>query len=885
MQILLLSQSSPLQEALCAALEAISDITLEGRVELAQAQALLESDPPDLLLVLLPLPAQEAVLLSQLLSKMPQHQSVIVAGEISRNPLWDTISEFPYLHLSMDTLHEVVPQLRALGAAGSPSPRNLRSQLLAAIATLTPTLFTEFELEPLLQRIIEEAVALIPEAEAGSLLLEEQGVFAFRGFVGYPPELGSVKIPPASTFIPKLRRGEMVHVHDIMQSNTGGLPADIAEALRRYGRVDEIHETLAAPLLRAGAMIGYITVDSFKPGTQFTIYDQEALGYLAGIATIAIHNTQLLTAERTARALAETVSELGRQLVASLDVQEVLSQILDALFRLTPCDAADILFVENGDAVMVQQRGKGEYGFKNPREMDFRLNIQHTANLLQAAQQKAPLLISDTRTTSGWIHTQKTAWIRSHIAAPFYLNQQLAGFLCVSSAHTHRFSQQDCDILAALIPLVAIALQNAGLFEKEHTARQLAETLQRIGAELSQTLDEDTIVGIMVENIAAITPYTTLVITQITDADYLNITHTHSTASAPIHTVEASHALQEFPLLYEVATTHGGAVIADAAQDPRWKTLAGISSGSILLAPMHSEGRPTGLLLLNHAQTAFYKREHLRGLQSLADLLMIALTNARLFNEARAARQRAEDAYEDLRRLDAMKSQFIQNVSHELRTPLAIVKGYLDLVLDVSFGFTLEPSMEQALKAMQTHTNRLTSLVESITTLENVETGQLERHPQPILPVFLRALQAIRQKAERQDLELITDLEPQLPQVNVDPQQLGLALWHLLDNAIKFNRPNGHVWLRAWTEGAEVRCTIRDDGIGIPQEEQARIFERFYQVDGSTKRRYEGMGLGLSIAREVLEKHGGRLWVSSEGPNTGATFTLTLPIYHEGHTV
>lgn len=193
--------------------------------------------------------------------------------------------------------------------------------------------------------------------------------------------------------------------------------------------------------------------------------------------------------------------------------------------------------------------------------------------------------------------------------------------------------------------------------------------------------------------------------------------------------------------------------------------------------------------------------------------------------------------------------------------------------------------MEQALKAMQTHTNRLTSLVESITTLENVETGQLERHPQPILPVFLRALQAIRQKAERQDLELITDLEPQLPQVNVDPQQLGLALWHLLDNAIKFSRPNGHVWLRAWTEGDEVRCTIRDDGIGIPQEEQARIFERFYQVDGSTKRRYEGMGLGLSIAREVLEKHGGRLWVSSEGPNTGATFTLTLPIYHEGHTV
>jgi signal transduction histidine kinase len=228
-----------------------------------------------------------------------------------------------------------------------------------------------------------------------------------------------------------------------------------------------------------------------------------------------------------------------------------------------------------------------------------------------------------------------------------------------------------------------------------------------------------------------------------------------------------------------------------------------------------------------------------------------------------------------------MKSQFIQNVSHELRTPLAIVKGYLDLVLDASFGFKLEPNMEQALKAMQTHTNRLTSLVESITTLENVETGQLERNPQPILPVFMRALQAVRQKAERNHVEMLVELDQQLPQVNLDPQQLGLALWHLLDNAIKFNRPGGRIWVNAQQQGDEIICSIRDEGIGIPLSEQVRIFERFYQVDGSTKRRYEGMGLGLSIAREVVEKHGGRIWVYSEGVDTGAIFKITLPVYHE----
>lgn len=708
MHILLISGNSPLQDALNVALAAAADVTVQQLAELAQLQAALDAQPPDLLLVALPLPAQEALLLLE----MPQLRPVIIAGDSPLEALWAAGSTFPYLHVTPDTLDDLVPKLRTLIQSALVSPRNPHKQLLEAFTALTPTLFTEFELEPLLQRIVEEAVAFIPEAEAGSLLLEEGTHFAFRGFVGYAPELRQVKVPVASSFIPKLRQGEVVHVHNIVQTNESDFPAEITEALKQYGRVAEIKETLAAPLLRAGVMIGYLTVDSFKPGTQFTAIDQEALGYLAGIATIAIHNAQLLADERAARTLAETLGELGRQLVASLDVEDVLSQVLDALFLLTPCDAADVLFVADGDAVLAQQRSTGDYSF--PPQADFRLNIQQTANLLQAAQQHTPLLTADTRLAPGWITTPETTWLRSHIAAPFYLEQQLAGFLCVSSAQPRKFTQKDCAILAALIPLVAIALHNAGLFR-----------------------------------------------------------------------------------------------------------------------------------------------------------------------EARVARQRAEAAYEDLRRLDAMKSQFIQNVSHELRTPLAIIKGYLDLVLDVTFGFNPEPNIEQALKAMQTHTNRLTGLVESITTLENVETGQLVRQPQPVLPVFVRALQAIRQKVERQRLKLIVDLEAQLPQVNVDPQQLGLALWHLLDNAIKFNRSDGHIWLRAWVQEDEVLCMIRDEGIGIPREEQTRIFERFYQVDGSTKRRYEGMGLGLSIAKEVLEKHGGRIWVHSDGPNTGAAFTLALPIYHE----
>ncbi len=710
MTTLFISRDHALRETLIATLNT-AGFAVEAFSELPQLKAALGETEPDFLLIALPLSDQEALLLPQLLSKAAPRTPVAILGSLPATAQWASTSVYPYLQVTEASLGTLAAQLRTLEPSIA-TPRNPHKRLLEAITTLTPTLFTESELEPLLQRIVEEAVALIPGARAGSLLMDEGAHFAFRAFVGYAPELRHVKIPPASAFIPILRQGEIVHVHDIIKTNTTNFPPDVAEGLIRYGRVAEIRETLAAPLLRAGTMIGYVTVDSFEPGTMFTDADKEALGYLAGIATIAIHNAQLLGAERTARNLAETLGELGQQLVASLEVDKVLSQVLDALLRFTPCDAADILLVRDGVAVLAQQRSAGNYPHPPAH---FHMELRHTANLQRAAEQHAPLLITDTTKMPGWILTPDTQWIRSHIAAPFFLDQELAGFLCVSGARTQQFTQKDCDTLAALIPLVVIALRNA-----------------------------------------------------------------------------------------------------------------------------------------------------------------------RLFQEALVARERAETAYEDLRRLDSMKSQFIQNVSHELRTPLAIVKGYLDLVLDASFGFKLEPNMEQALKAMQTHTNRLTSLVESITTLENVETGQLECHPQPILPVFLRALQAIRQKAERNHLELIVDLDKQLPQVDLDPQQLGLALWHLLDNAIKFNRPGGRIWLTAWEQGPEILCTIRDEGIGIPRTEQTRIFERFYQVDGSTKRRYEGMGLGLSITREVLEKHGGRIWVHSDGPNTGATFTIALPIYEEG---
>jgi signal transduction histidine kinase len=142
----------------------------------------------------------------------------------------------------------------------------------------------------------------------------------------------------------------------------------------------------------------------------------------------------------------------------------------------------------------------------------------------------------------------------------------------------------------------------------------------------------------------------------------------------------------------------------------------------------------------------------------------------------------------------------------------------------------------------------------------------------------MTAIQANKQKAMRADVQIIADLPESLPLVEVDARHIVQALGHLLDNAIKFNSKHGKIWVRAVQHADEVRIQIKDTGIGIPEAEMEKIFNQFYQVDGATNRQYGGMGLGLSIVKEIVNQHQGRIWAESNPGHPGVTFTLALPI-------
>ena len=228
-----------------------------------------------------------------------------------------------------------------------------------------------------------------------------------------------------------------------------------------------------------------------------------------------------------------------------------------------------------------------------------------------------------------------------------------------------------------------------------------------------------------------------------------------------------------------------------------------------------------------------------------------------------------------LRRLETVRRDFISNLSHELRTPLASLKALTETLQDGALDDP--PAARRFIGQIQVEADALTQMVTELLELSRIESGRLSLDLKPVAPCELldSACERMQLQAERAGLNLHVECAEDLPKVKIDSQRLEQVLVNLIHNAVKFTRAGGEVILSAESIDGFVRFAVRDTGIGIPEEDVPRIFERFYRVDKS--RAGSGTGLGLSIAKHIVEAHGGRIWAESvEG--RGSTFYFTIPI-------
>jgi signal transduction histidine kinase len=325
--------------------------------------------------------------------------------------------------------------------------------------------------------------------------------------------------------------------------------------------------------------------------------------------------------------------------------------------------------------------------------------------------------------------------------------------------------------------------------------------------------------------------------------------------------------------LLEGKVVHVHDIEADA-EFTMWEARRKVGGGrTVLGVPLMREGTPIGVINLSRRSVRPFTEKQIELLTTFADQAVIAIENTRLFEEITRKSRELEIASQH-------KSQFVANMSHELRTPLAAILGYAELIQEGFYGPLPEKSMD-ALTRIRSNGKHLLGLINTVLDIAKIESGQfsLSLAEYALESVVETVRAATESLAATKKLALKADVSRSLPIGLGDEQRLTQVLLNLVGNAIKFTDA-GEVRITAAAGGGHFALAVTDTGPGIPSEEQARIFEQFHQVDSSNTKAKGGTGLGLAIAKQIVEMHGGRIWVEST-LGKGATFQMELPIRAE----
>ena len=313
-------------------------------------------------------------------------------------------------------------------------------------------------------------------------------------------------------------------------------------------------------------------------------------------------------------------------------------------------------------------------------------------------------------------------------------------------------------------------------------------------------------------------------------------------------------------------------IVEDAERDPRHYSLVSellrFHVSSLVGVPMMIKDHVIGVLeAVNKSGSTFEERDETI-LSVIASHAAIAIDNARLWASTR-------QALEKVRESDQVKSNFLSLASHELRTPLGIIIGYASFLREDAKGELSEHAQHVLDAALQ-----MRSLVEDMTNLTMLETqGLMLVKPQfvSVQSILEKAGDEVHQIASAHEQKLIFSFREKPITVNVDPDKTVSVFVNLLNNAMRFSPRGSEIIVGAAQQGDRVMAWVQDHGIGIESDKLKKIFDGFYQAEAPDTRHYGGLGIGLTIAKGLIEAQGGKIWAESEGEGKGTTFKILLP--------
>lgn len=619
---------------------------------------------------------------------------------------------------------------------------------------------------------------------------------------------------------------------------------------------------------------------------------QQTLEQPSGVSlsqlTATIQEWQRLVAELANEPAQEaelsTLYETIRALNSSLDLTETLGLVMDSLIQLTGAERSCLMLFDSEGNLEIQ--AARHFDQKNVAAADLELSYTVVRDALEGGQ---PVLTTNAQLDPRFSAQDSVVsfQLRSIVCVPLHVRERTIGALYLDNRlRSGVFSESNLPMLVAFANQAAVSIENARLFEAEQKQREMTEALGQAAAVVNSTLDLDQVLDHILEQVERVVPGDTFNIMLLKGQEeeenvaWMVRMRGYQNRVPEGQSTNLRIPVAKFPNLVKMMRTGKPVVVPNTAVDPNWVPAKDQEWRlSYVAAPILIADQAVGFLNVNGTRPGQFGPADAQRMEVFAHHAATALENARLYQESRLQADELAATVAKLRELDHLKSEFIQNVSHELRTPLSVVQGYVSLLNAGELG-GLQPEQQESVKAIYRRVQALSDMVEDITLIMDVETNPPALEPVPLNSLVGDAVQGFQLAVEQAQITLRTEIPPSLPFVNGSPTHLRRVIDSLLSNAVKFTPAGGKIVVQLRQESDQIVLRVADTGIGIPPDQQARIFDRFYQVDGSASRRYEGMGLGLALVKEVIEAHGGTIDVDSV-VGKGSIFTVALPISGE----
>jgi GAF domain-containing protein len=639
-----------------------------------------------------------------------------------------------------------------------------------------------------------------------------------------------------------------------------------------------VRTVLATPLLREDLALGYILIRRIE-ARPFSENQIALLKTFADQAVIAIENVRLFQQLKESLEQQTATSEILGVIASSpTDVEPVLNTVAVNAARLCEATDAQIRLVE-GDGTRLAA------SFGSLAAPEFRPTIPGNPTG-RAILTRQTLHIHDLQELRKEFPESEGVrrGVRTFLSAPMLREGTPIGAINIRRMEVRPFSDKQIKLLETFAAQAVIAIENVRLFKEldERTndlTRSVGElkALGEVGRAVSSTLDLETVLTRIVSHAV-----------QLSGTDGGAI-YEYEEASEEFHLRATDHMEEELinalranpPRLGDGVVGRAAAsrepvqvpnILEERAYAPRMRQmLERFGFRASLAVPLLREDRIIGGLVVRRKSTGEFRPEVIELLKTFATQSVLAIQNARLFREI-------EDKSKQIEATNRHKSEFLANMSHELRTPLNAIIGFSEVLQEKLFGELNEKQAEYTDDILSSG-RHLLSLINEILDLSKVEAGRMELELATFdLPLAIdNARTFVRERAVKHGISLDLAMDDRLGDFFGDERKIKQILLNLLSNAVKFTPEGGRIGIDARQSNGAVEISVNDTGVGIPPEDQTKIFEEFRQVGSDYARKAEGTGLGLTLAKKFVELHGGRIWVTSEA-GKGSKFTFTLPV-------